>query len=49
MQQLTTFYNPVVTNYIQDAYSNDNTVTTSYQLGREEADEAEPDLKQIWT
>jgi len=43
MQQLSTFYNPIATNYIQNNISNDDTVTTSNQLGREEADVTNPD------
>ncbi len=43
MQQLATFYNPTATNYIQDAASNNDTITTSNQLGRDRADAAEPD------
>jgi len=42
LRQLTTFYNPVDTNYIQEADSNDNTVATRNQLGREGADAAKP-------
>jgi len=40
MWQLTTFYSPVSTNYIQDVDSNDDTIATSNQLGREGADAA---------
>jgi len=43
MHQLATFYNPMATNYVQDANSNDDTVATSNQLGREGADAANPD------
>jgi len=43
MQQLATFYNPVTTNYIQEADSNDDTIATSNLLGREGADAAKPD------
>ncbi len=43
MQQLSTFYNPIATNYIQDNISNDDTVTTSNQLGREEAESDDSD------
>jgi len=43
MQQLTTFYNPVATNYIYDAASDDDTITTSNQLGREGAEATDPD------
>ena len=32
MRQLATFYNPMATNYVQDADSDDDTVTTSNQL-----------------
>jgi len=39
MQQLATFYNPVASNYIQDANSNNDT----NQLGRGGADVADPD------
>ena len=37
MWQLATFYNPAATNFIQDTDSNNNTVATSNQLGREGA------------
>ncbi len=43
MWQLATFYNPAATNYIQAMDSNDDTITTSNQLGREGADAANPD------
>jgi len=46
MWQLATFYNSVATNYIQDADSDDNTVATSNQLGREGADVA--DLQEVY-
>ena len=42
MQQLATFYNPTATNFIQAADSNNNTVATSNQLGREGADATNP-------
>jgi len=41
--QLATLYNPITTNYVQDADSNDDTVATSNQLGREGADATNPD------
>ncbi len=44
MQQLATFYNPAATNYIQATDSDNDTVATSNQLGREGADAANPDL-----
>jgi len=43
MRQLAMFYNPMATNYVQDADSNDDTVATSNQLGREGADATDPD------
>jgi len=43
MKQLATFYNPAATNFIQDADSDDGTVATSNQLGREGADATDPD------
>jgi len=41
MKQLSTFYNPLASNYIQANLSNDDTIATSHQLGRDEAAEAE--------
>jgi len=38
MWQLATFYNPAATNFIQAIASDDNTIATSNQLGREEAE-----------
>jgi len=43
MRQLATFYNPTATNFIQDADSDEDTVATSNQLGREGADATDPD------
>jgi len=42
MQQLAPFYNPVATNYVQNADSDDDMVVTSNQLGREGADVTDP-------
>ncbi len=38
MKKLATFYNPIATNYIQDTISNNDTIATSHQLGREDAE-----------
>jgi len=43
MCQLAMFYNTMATNYIQGADSNNDTVATSNQLGRQGADVTNPD------